>query len=68
MQAGLLGKHQRALERKHIKVTDLWPKNIPNHIPHNYRHQREPAEEALPIYCGDSATMHENVYIAITVW
>lgn len=48
-------------ERKHIKVTDLWPKNAPNHIPLNYRHQGRAAKEALPFYCGNSA--HTQKYI-----
>lgn len=61
IQAGLLAKHQRPVERKHIKVTDLWPKNTPNHIPHNYRHQGMPAKETQPIYCGDLSTMHTEI-------
>lgn len=52
---------KRGVERKHIKVTDLWPKNAPNHIPLNYRHQGRAAKEAQPFYCGNSA--HTLKYI-----
>lgn len=58
---GLQAKLQRPVERKYIKVTDLWPKNTPNHIPRNYRELRMPKEEALPIYCGDLSAIHIEI-------
>lgn len=61
MQARLLAKHQRLVDRKYIKVNDLWPQNTPNHIPRNYRHQIMAAKETLPIYCGDLSTIHAEI-------
>lgn len=59
MQARLFAKHQRPVGRKYIKVTDLWPKNTPDHIPHNYR-QIMAAEETVASYCGDCT--HGNMF------
>ena len=58
------------MERKHIKVTDLWPENTPNRIPHNYRHQRIACRESPTHFWWRFCHLYtlKYVYVAIKLW